>query len=334
VKYADPATELDVTRITDPAFASGMAPVHLRQFGRRSDFLIYWSERLGSRQVCSVDLKSGESKQLTDVPALDVSTISLGPDERTVAFFNGSALSEVSSGSLTVRELYQVPSGFERAGFTHSADGSIYFAQRQGTGKSQIMRAMRPKTAVFLDVDGDLDMLQVRPRRAQLLYRAGGAVWLLNTDGSNLKKQLKLEPGETGEILWTPSGRTLVYLHIPNDPKQLITLREHTPDDGTDRELARTSQFEAFASNGDSSVFCGASRSKASAYVLLLLRVTRRELTLCEHKASDPSMVSPMFSPDSQNLHFVSDRHGKTALYRIRVDKFVETTLEGGGLFN
>jgi hypothetical protein len=41
-----------------------------------------------------------------------------------------------------------------------------------------------------------------------------------------------------------------------------------------------------------------------------------------------------MFSPDSQNLHFVSDRHGKTALYKIRVDKFVETTLEGGGLFN
>jgi oligogalacturonide lyase len=210
----------------------------------------------------------------------------------------------------------------------------IFFSQRQTSGKSQIVRSTRLKTAPFLDVEGDVDMLQVRPRRAQLLYRSSGAYWLLNTDGTNLKKQLRLEPGQTGELIWSPSGRTLLYLHIPDDPKQLITLREHTPDDGTDKEVARTSQFEAFGPNTDTSVFAGSSRSKASAYVLILLRVTKRELTLCEHRASDPSMVAPIFSPDSQYIHFVSDRHGKSALYRIKVDKFVETTLEGGGLFN
>ena len=76
----------------------------------------------------------------------------------------------------------------------------------------------------------------------------------------------------------------------------------------------------------DSSVFVGASRSRASAYVLLLLRVTRRELTLCEHRASEPAMVTPIFSPDSQSVFFASDRHGKTALYRVHVEKFVEET--------
>jgi oligogalacturonide lyase len=73
-------------------------------------------------------------------------------------------------------------------------------------------------------------------------------------------------------------------------------------------------------------VFAGASRSRASAYVLILLRVTRRELTLCEHKASDPAMVNPVFSPDSQRIVFVSDRHGKPALYQVRVNRFVEET--------
>jgi oligogalacturonide lyase len=78
-------------------------------------------------------------------------------------------------------------------------------------------------------------------------------------------------------------------------------------------------------------VFVGASRSRASAYVLLLLRVTRRELTLCEHRASDPKMVLPIFSPDSQSVFFASDRHGKQALYRVRIEKFVEETSADSG---
>jgi oligogalacturonide lyase len=328
VRYADPATELDVLRITNPEFASGMAPVHLRQFGRRSDFLIYWSERLGSRQVCHLDLKSGESRQLTEVPSLDVSTISLAPDERTVLFFNGPTLTEITPATLVSRELYKVPEGSTRTGFTQGADGSAYFAVRPVAGKSQILRATRQRTASVLEVDGDVDLLMMRPRRAQLLYRVNGLYWLLTTDGTNLRKPLKLEPGQTGQVLWTPSGRTLVYLHIPDDAKELIRMRENSPDEGSDKELAKTTQFEAFGSNADASVFAGASRSKASSYVLIMLRVTKREMTLCEHRASDPAMVSPTFAPDSQSVYFVSDRHGKSALYRIRVEKFVEATLE------
>ena len=42
-RYADPATELDVVRLTNPTFASGLAAPHLRQFTRRSDVLVYWT---------------------------------------------------------------------------------------------------------------------------------------------------------------------------------------------------------------------------------------------------------------------------------------------------
>ena len=137
---------------------------------------------------------------------------------------------------------------------------------------------------------------------------------------------MKTGPGNTGEALWIPSGRTFVYLHIPEDPKELITLREHAPDEGTDTLLAKTSQFVSASPNADASVFAGASRSRASAYVLILLRAARRELTLCEHRASDPGMVQPVFSPDSQNVSFVSDRHGKPAIYQVHVGRFVEET--------
>ena len=45
---------------------------------------------------------------------------------------------------------------------------------------------------------------------------------------------------------------------------------------------------------------------------------------MCEHKASNPRMVEPMFSPDAQRVYFESDRHGKPAIYCVHVEKLVE----------
>lgn len=326
-RYADPATELEVFRLTDPAFASGLTAPHLHQFGRRSDTLLYWSDRFGVRQAFQFDLKTGESHQLTQAVALDSASIALSVDERSVYCFDGPSLQESPLATQHGRELYRVPDGATRFGMTTGVDGSVAFVERRDGG-SRIVRVTRGAATTVLQADGEIDLLAARPRHAQLLYRVSGELWLINLDGSG-RMLLKPASGETGEVLWTQSGRTLLYLHIPEDTKQLITLREVDPADNTDREVARTSQFESVASNGDSSVFVGASRSRASSYVLILLRVTRRELTLCEHHASDPRMVSPVFSPDSQNVFFVSDRHGKSALYRVRIDKFVEETSEG-----
>jgi oligogalacturonide lyase len=126
--------------------------------------------------------------------------------------------------------------------------------------------------------------------------------------------------------MWSPDGRSVYYLLLPNEPRVLNNLRELVPDTNTDRMIAPTSQFAAFASNGDGSVFVGASGSKASPHVLLLLRVTRREFTLCEHRASDPSATAPLFSPGSQSILFQSDKHGRPAIYSMRVEKLVEKT--------
>src|SRR5580698_692918 len=96
-RYADPATELEVVRLTNPTFASGLTAVHLRQFTKRSDALVYWSERDGTRQLYRLDLHNGESKQLTAASALDVSGFCLSPDDRYLYFFDGPELQSVSS---------------------------------------------------------------------------------------------------------------------------------------------------------------------------------------------------------------------------------------------
>lgn len=327
-RYPDPATELEVVRLTDPAFASGMSSPHLRSFTRRSESLLYWSERAagdspGARQAFLLDLKMGGSRQLTDAAALDPASLSFGPDDRSVFFFDGPSLFELLPTGHP-REVHRVPDGASRKGFSIGMDGALLFAERD-KGRSRIISILRQMNRRVVEADQEIDEIIARPRRQQLLYRTGGQMWLVNSDGSG-KRQLKTEPGQAAGALWTPTGRTLVYLHIPDDPKELVTLRENSPDEGTDRLLAKTSQFICVSPNADASVFTGASRSKANAYVLILLRLVRRELTLCEHRASDPAMVQPVFTPDSQSILFVSDRHGKPAVYQVHVARFVEET--------
>ena len=334
LRYPDPATELDVLRLTDPAFSSGMTASHLRQFTRHGDWLLYWSDRYeadpaaSARQAFLLDLKGGGSRQLTEAAALDPASLSLSADDRSYFFFDGPSLKQAplatGAASPSPHEIHAVPPDTMRSGFTIGSDGAAIFCERRN-GKSSIISVLRQQTRRIIQIDAEIDELITRPRHAQIFYRTGGRFWLINGDGSG-NRELKIASGRSGEALWVPSGRTLTYLHIPDDPKELITLREHAPDEGTDTLLAKTSQFISASPNGDASVFTGASRSRASAYVLILLRIARRELTLCEHRASDPAMVRPVFSPDSQNVLFVSDRHGKPALYQVRVGRFVEET--------
>jgi oligogalacturonide lyase len=128
--------------------------------------------------------------------------------------------------------------------------------------------------------------------------------------------------------VWSPDGRAVLYLNVPADSRKLRNIREFTPDSNEDKAVSDTTQYACFERNTDGSVFVGASGSKASPYVLLLVRAVHREFTLCEHRASDPAKVSPIFSPNSQSVFFSSDQHGKPAIYRIGVDKLVEATEE------
>jgi oligogalacturonide lyase len=326
-RYADPATELEVFRLTDPAFASGMTAPHLRQFTRRGESLLYWSERSGTRQAHLLDMKNGESKELTDGAAFDSASLALAADDKSFFFFDGPVLNEVPFGVGKAREVHRTPDGAARTGFGLMQDGAAVFVERHN-GRSRILTVLKQQPRRIVDTDGEIETVMPRPRRAQLAYRAGDAIFLVNADGSG-KHQPKLAPGRPEDASWTPAGRTLIYLHVPEDPKELVTLREYTPEDGSDRLLAKTSQFISASPNQDASVFAGASRSKASPYVLILLRAAHREMTLCEHAASDPAMVRPLFTPDSQSVLFVSDRHGKPAIYMMPVAKFVEATGDG-----
>jgi oligogalacturonide lyase len=273
-----------------------------------------------------MDLKTGETRLLTDAEHLDGSSLTLLPDNRSFCYFAGTSLYICNLASLRVRELYQVPEGWERSGMSVGPDGThALFAECRAAGSRLRMVSLGQGAArTVMEAPFAMSDPIARPMRAQILYRQGDtALWLVNSDGQQ-NRQLKTAGGRIGTADWASNGKTLLYLNFPEDPAQLNTIREYTPDSNTDKLVAKTSQFAAFDANRDTSVFVGASRNAASPTILILLRLTRRELTLCEHKASRPETVAPTFSPDSQRIYFQSDREGKPALYCVHVERLVE----------
>jgi oligogalacturonide lyase len=328
-RYADPSTELMVFRLTDPAWSSYLPP-H-RAIARRGNFLLFACDRPGAPQAFRMDLKTGETRQLTDAEALDPSTLTLLPDERAFLYFDGPVLKEVNLGNLREKNVYRPPEGWERCpGFSVADDGrSAVLGERNGSAwRLRLVGTGRGNARTVTEATQEICGGFVRPgRRQQVLYRREGEVWLTDPNGRNNRK-LPLADGAIGPARWNTGGQTILYLHFPADKTQLHAIREYDPEENEDKLVARTSQFASFAFNRNSSVFVGASRNAASPTVLLLLRVTRREFTLCEHAASDPAGVVLAFSPDSQTVYFQSDRHGKPAIYRQPVEKFVEETTE------
>lgn len=334
VRYLDPGTEFEVFRVTDPKHSSFLPPAANRLFPRRGGLLLYASDRGGTLQAYTLDLKKWESNALTDASALDPASLTLTPDDRSVVYADSGSLHIVAAGGGNRRELYRFPQGALPSGggqplrVAVTADGpSVLFAESGTILRMLPLAGGGGAPRKVAENREGIDVPLVRPRRASVLYRSKDALWLANFDGQR-QARLKTAPeGGIGPAFWSPDGRLVFYLHFPADGRS-NTIREHNPDTGEDKLLGRTSQYVAFSANADASVFVGSSMSKAGPYVLLMLRSVRRELAICEHKASDPARVAPVFSPDSQKVFFQSDRHGKPALYSMVVDRLVEKTEE------
>jgi oligogalacturonide lyase len=326
-RYSDPATEFPIARITDPAHTSLLPAFYNRPIARRGNFLIYSSDLAGAMQAFRLDLKNGQSRQLTDAADLDPASLTLIGDG-TFCYLDGNRVMSAPLTHLKAREVYRIPEGFERGpGFSVAEDGqyAALVEKKDARHRLQLIHMTTGEAVTLTEGDEEIRDAVPRPRRASVLYRRAGGVWLVNYDaGQNYR--LRVADGETGPAQWSPDGRAVLYLNYPSDPHQLHNLRELLPDTNEDRMVSKTSQFVQFGINGDASVFVGASMSKASPDVLLLVRAVKREMTLAEHHAKDPASVAPIFAPNSQHIFWTSDRDGKPALYTMSVERFVEET--------
>jgi len=329
VRYADPTTEFPVIRLTDPAHSSHLPDTTGRAVSRRNGFLLYSSDRTGSPQAFRMDLRTGQSTQLTEAGALEASSLSLLPDERGFCYFDGPTLRLVWFRDGKEKEIYRLPEGVQRgAGLSVAPDGSyvLVTTARNTTHQVLLIPLKKGPVRALATSREALAHAMARASGDAALYRQGAAaLGVVRTDGREART-LTVAAGGVGPAYWSPDGASALYLSFPAERGKLNSIRETALATGEDRLVAPTTQFVHFAPNADASVFVGASGSLASPHILVLLRRTRREITLCEHRSSQPAQTAPIFSPDSQSVYFESDRHGRPALYTMSVERLVEST--------
>jgi oligogalacturonide lyase len=198
--------------------------------------------------------------------------------------------------------------------------------RRETRLRLRIVGIRRAGTSTLLEADEPVQGMRFRPKRPSLLYNYNGGLTLVNLDG-RASQRLKIAPGVAGDAHWSADGGRVHYLLTP--PGKSVQLREFMIETGDDKLIGPTTQFVSFSRNSDSSVFAGVSGSRGAPYLLVLLRAARRELTIAEHRASDAaSKAAIVFSPDSQRVFWQTDREGKTAIYFMALEKFIEKTEE------
>ena len=325
-RFLDAATENAFIRLTDPGYSSYLPPASARPFLQRGNSLLYASDRGGSWQAYRMDVKSGQSRQLSRCEALIPEALALSPDERTLYVVDGEELKQVPLGSQRERTMDRRDASWKFGGaLAVSEDGSgvAIVDTKDDYARLRLLPTRSGTPVNLLQTTGGIADLAFRPKTTSLSCRRGdGTLWMVIR--GQQAQQVRTPPGLCGPAVWSADGSSLLYLHFP--PQGQNAIREYLPETGEDKLVSVTSQFVQFARNGDASVFAGLSASKASPYVLLLVRRARREFTLCEHRAKAPAREHILFSPNSQRVFFETDRFGKPVLFSMMVDKLVDNT--------
>ena len=166
-------------------------------FSDDGQWIVFTSDRSGSADIYRVRVDGRNLKRLTDSPAFD-DQASLSPNTRSLAFVSsrgdGSTdiyILDLESGE--IRNLTDTKGGDFRPSW--SPDGqSIAFSSDRGTGFPH---------QDFPDPAGKWEHVQA------------ASVYVVNVDGSGLRKLTKDPEVMAGSPTWSADGRTIVFYEMP-----------------------------------------------------------------------------------------------------------------------
>ena len=318
-RFLDPDTETPIVRLTSPA-SNSFLPAPTNQFiSAKERFLVFSSDRTGRNAPFRLDLRSGALTQLANGGDVQPQSLCLDPANRTLSLIEAGVLQEIDLKNKRTRVLTDEVTAFSLG--SSSTDSVV-------VKKSRLYRLGNDTTTLAEDVAGPC---AIRPGSSGCLFSRRISeeelqFWYVPLNDPQ-KKATMLAKGRISSPRWSPDGRSLLFLRETRaDNVFRSAIYEVFPETCTEQLVSGTSQFASFAPNADGSVFVGASRSKAQPTVILLLRASKRELTLCEHGSKDAASVSPVFSPDSRRVYFGSNREGKWELYSVNVESLIEST--------
>ena len=253
-RYVDPTTEFDVYRLTDPAYVSTLPAYYNRAIARNSSWMLYSPAIAAARRrLFRLDLKSGETRQLTDAEDLDPRSVTLTPDNRSVLLFRGAVVVHgAACGAQRERELYKVPDGWERCpGMTVGPDGThATFAEQHGDGsRLRMVSLVQGVARTVVEAPFAMSDPIPRPMRAQVDLPAGRHGAVAGEFGRSAEPPTQAGGrADRGAPTGRPTGRRVLYLNLPGRSQAVERHSRVHPDTNSDKLVAKTSQYAAFRS--------------------------------------------------------------------------------------
>jgi oligogalacturonide lyase len=324
VKFADPLTERQVWRLTDPAALHHLPHYHHHFIARNNDFMLVASEIGGERQIFELRIEDGgkgpappppaRMTQLTEGPGVHPYSVTLGSRDRWFYVLQGDTLKQIEIRNGKERKLYSAPAGWRLTGHLSAGDEGRFVAliemrtadwvdgfeqqfEKRPRCRLRVVESRTGKNWVAVETDNWLAHPQFRPGGSTILYchegpwhKVDGRLRLVGLHGQDPRSLRPREAGEgLGHEFWgadEDQAYYVYYVFFPDETGRGATVRRLEEAGGKEKVVSRCTSFGWMQGNHDSSVIVGASRSLAGPNIYLLFTHLQRELTVCEHASS------------------------------------------------
>lgn len=375
----DAQTGAKVTRLTPANVLCHRNYFYQKCFTREGNRLLFAGEFDGYRNYYLLDLTTQMAVQLTEGAGDNTFGGFLSPDDRHLYYVkNERSLQRVSLADFSEQTVYQVPEewvgygtwvansectslvGIEiaREDWTPLSDWQIFqaFYHRKPhcrllhvdlhSGKSHVIheengwlghpiyRPYDDSTVAFCH-EGPHDLVDAR-------------MWLVNEDGSNVRKVKEHAEGEScTHEFWVPDGSALIYVSYQKGRSDRC-IRRFDPQTGEDSAVMVMPNCSHLMSNEDGTLLVGDGsgtpvdvKDTAShiiendPWLYIFDAKTRKYAPLAAHNSSwkvldgdrQVTHPHPSFTPDNRHVLFTSDHEGLPALYLAEVSEVLTGTL-------
>ncbi|WP_274651364.1 oligogalacturonate lyase family protein [Paenibacillus humicola] len=353
----DPASGLPVLQMTDYAAHSHHLYFTENGWYDNGGKLLLVSDRGNATNLYSMDMKTGDMTQLTDLTGrTDGLGACLNPEGTRLYYKNRRRIVELDLHTLEERILYECPEGFNLGSQSVTADGKHIISVHSENlshriridlgngyvGHREVMEANPLSKIMKVPVDGGeaetvlqdrswIGHINTSPTVPHLItfchegpwHLVDHRIWVCDLrDGSARRIRERFEPQEkVGHEYWLEDGVQVGYHGFREDGTAFIGKIHH---DGTGMEEVefRFRNWHAQSNDFNQVVVDGRDPLTLMIYWKRMNGAFVGPKILCEHRCSfhvQKVHAHPRFSPDGKRLVYTSDRNGYGNLYMIEL---------------
>ncbi len=351
-EFADEETGHRVIQLTSSPSHDHHFYFTTTSFHPDGEHLFFSSARTGKFNIFSMDLKSGQMRQITECEKLSSLAPCLDSRGREVYYWDGPNLKASDIETLEERHLYTVPQGFRGGLLSIPDDGSrLVFAampvlelktqtEKIYSGMQEMFERCDRTDIVVVPTDGSpswvayqencwVSHVNVCPKDPDLiLYCHEGSgtmvrqrMWLVRSDGSQRRPLRPQEPENAlGHEYWHKDGETIGYHGSLKEGRTdpIFGLIKKDGSDCREYHTERATGHSQSSPDGKMHICDGAG---------LICRIepgdgTARLIPLARHSTSGKIQIGhahPIFSPDGKFVLFTSDKAGVCNVYMVEV---------------